>query len=374
MRIALWSNTYWPHIGGVEVLIRHFAEALVERGHEVLVIVNQDDSTHRRHESYGPIDVVRIPFEDVIRQHDTEAFLATRSEVERLRTEFRPDVDHLYHGMGGEIPFFAMTAGRRAGAYIVSLHLSYDNTRVVADGTLHRLFGRSAAITTCSDAVRADLVRQLPDLAEKTVAIANSLPWPSIDPAPLPFDPPTLFAAGRLTDQKGFDVAIDALALLSSPPRLVIAGSGTNERALRDQVAARGLDDVVSLPGWMAPDDVNRSINLATAVLMPSRWEPFGLVALQAAQMGRPILASRVDGLLEVVVDGVTGQLVPPGDAVALAEAISTLIGHPRRAIAFGQAAERHAREAFPWERHVDAYERLLRRAAAPHPSSRDLS
>ena len=364
MRIALWSNTYWPHVGGVEVLIRHFGEALVERGHELLVLVNQDDPTHPRRESFGAIEVARIPFEDAINQRDPEAFLTARSEVDQVRAAFRPDVEHMYHGMGGEISFFAMTAGRRPGTYVTSLHLSYDDTRVAAQGTLHRVLGQSASITTCSEAVRADLVRQLPDLADKTFAIANSLPWPAVEPAPLPFDPPTLFTAGRFTDQKGFDVAIEALARLSAPPRLVIAGSGTNEGALREQVARRGLDDIVSFPGWVAPDDIPRWMSRATAVLMPSRWEPFGLVALQAAQVGRPVIASRVDGLLEVVVDGETGLLVPPGDPGALSEAIATLIRDPRRASAIGQRAERHAREAFPWDRHVDAYERLLRRAA----------
>ncbi|HEU5302348.1 MAG TPA: glycosyltransferase family 4 protein [Acidimicrobiia bacterium] len=364
MRIALWTNSYLPTIGGVEVLMHHFVNALVERGHEVLVIASRTDPTHSPRARHGAVDVVRIPFEDTIIARDPGAFLAARGEVSRARAEFRPDVDHLYHGSGGEISFFAMTAGRRTGGYLASLHLSYDDNRVFPNGTLHRVFAGAAAVTTCSEAVRSDLIRQLPDLAATTVAIANSLPWPALDPAPMRFDPPTLFAAGRMTEQKGFDVAIEALARLSSPPRLVIAGAGTEQGALLEKVARLGLDDLVSFPGWMLPDEVPHAMQRATAVLMPSRWEPFGLVALQAAQAGRPVIASRVDGLVEVVVDGETGILVPPGDPDALAEAIDRLVGDHERAINIGRAAGEHARAHFPWDRHVDAYEALLQRAA----------
>jgi glycosyltransferase involved in cell wall biosynthesis len=100
-------------------------------------------------------------------------------------------------------------------------------------------------------------------------------------------------------------------------------------------------------------------MNRATAVLMPSRWEPFGLVALQAAQMARPVIASRIDGLREVVVHGQTGFLVPPEDPAALADAIAGLLGDAEQASAMGRAAQQRARETWPWISHVDAYEEL---------------
>ena len=93
---------------------------------------------------------------------------------------------------------------------------------------------------------------------------------------------------------------------------------------------------------------------------MPSRIEPFGLVALEAAQLGRPVVASAVDGLPEVVVHGETGLLVPPDDPAALARAIAVLLDDPLRARALGAAARRRAETVFAWDRYVAAHEQLF--------------
>lgn len=92
---------------------------------------------------------------------------------------------------------------------------------------------------------------------------------------------------------------------------------------------------------------------------MPSRREGFGLVALEAALMARPIVATRVGGLPEVVAHNETGLLVEPDDSKALAEAISALIIDRNMAAQMGQAGRRWARKMFCWERCVDAYAAL---------------
>jgi glycogen(starch) synthase len=98
---------------------------------------------------------------------------------------------------------------------------------------------------------------------------------------------------------------------------------------------------------------------------MPSRWEePFGLVAVEAALMARPVVASRVGGLAEVVADGETGLLVDKEDPAALARAVTHLLKNPATAERMGQAARRRARELFGFERQVDAYDGLYQRLA----------
>jgi glycosyltransferase involved in cell wall biosynthesis len=94
-------------------------------------------------------------------------------------------------------------------------------------------------------------------------------------------------------------------------------------------------------------------LNDVTLVLVPSRYEAFGLTALEAAQMARPVVATRVGGLPEVVVDGKTGLLVEPDDPVALARAIVTLLQDRGRAERLGRAARERARHAFSLERCV---------------------
>jgi starch synthase len=103
-------------------------------------------------------------------------------------------------------------------------------------------------------------------------------------------------------------------------------------------------------------------INRCAVVVMPSLFEPFGLVALQAAHLARSVVASRVDGLLEVVVDGETGLLVEPEDAEALAGAIARLLAEPELARRMGQAGRQRAQETFGWAAHLEAYEALYHR------------
>jgi glycogen(starch) synthase len=122
----------------------------------------------------------------------------------------------------------------------------------------------------------------------------------------------------------------------------------------------------VDFLGWVHPDRVLALMNDSTMVLMPSRVpEGFGLVALQAAQMNRPVVASGVGGVMEVVVHEETGLLVEPADEGALAGAIIALLGDPARAERLGRAGRRRAETELGWERHVDAYDALLRRLAA---------
>ncbi|HEY2891951.1 MAG TPA: glycosyltransferase family 4 protein, partial [Dongiaceae bacterium] len=92
--------------------------------------------------------------------------------------------------------------------------------------------------------------------------------------------------------------------------------------------------------------------------------EPFGLVALEAAQAGRAVVASAVDGLPEVVVHEQTGLLVPPGDAAALAAAIASLFDNPERAKAMGEAGRRRAESHFSWDRYVTTHEGLFQQVA----------
>lgn len=126
-----------------------------------------------------------------------------------------------------------------------------------------------------------------------------------------------ILSVGRLTHQKGFDVLLHALRSIPTPT--TILGEGEDRAAL--ERLADGLP--VRLPGWIA--DTHAALSAAAIMVIPSRWEGFGLVAVEAMAAGVPVIASRVDGLIEVVGDA--GILVEPEDASALADAIRRLLG-----------------------------------------------
>jgi glycosyltransferase involved in cell wall biosynthesis len=143
---------------------------------------------------------------------------------------------------------------------------------------------------------------------------------------------------------------------------LIIAGDGPERWVLERQAAELNLTGVVDFVGWVSPDKVPELINAATIVIIPSRWEGLPLVALEAASMARPIVATQISGLSEIVLHQQTGLLVDPEDTVGLAGAIALLLIHPEQAAQMGRAGRSRVQELFSWEHCVDAYDALYRK------------
>jgi glycogen(starch) synthase len=132
-----------------------------------------------------------------------------------------------------------------------------------------------------------------------------------------------------------------------------------------------GIARSVTFAGWINPDKIPELINSSTVVLVPSRWrEAFGLVALQAAQMARPVVATNTGGLAEIVADGETGLLVEKEDVKGFSNAISYLLDHPETARQMGTSAVARARETFSWEKHVNAFHALYQSVGAKNDYS----
>jgi glycosyltransferase involved in cell wall biosynthesis len=158
-----------------------------------------------------------------------------------------------------------------------------------------------------------------------------------------------LAVVARLDHVKGVDIALRALAALRdrrfSDVRLVVVGDGPEAGRLRDIAVELGVDGLVEFAGFR--HDVERYIASSDIVLVPSRYEPFGMVAAEAAAAGKPVVASRVGGLREIVVDGETGLLFNPDDHNDLAEKIIALIEDNRRAAEMGLKGRARAERLF---------------------------
>jgi glycosyltransferase involved in cell wall biosynthesis len=150
-----------------------------------------------------------------------------------------------------------------------------------------------------------------------------------------------VLVASRLAPEKGVEVAVDACARAGLP--LVVAGDGP----LRDRVP----DGIGSVPH----EEVLRLIRRAAVVACPSLREGFGVVCAEAMAAGRPVVASAVGGLLDLVCDGETGLLVPPGDVAALRAALERLLGDPGLRARLGAAGRERARELLGWDAVTDA-------------------
>ncbi len=191
---------------------------------------------------------------------------------------------------------------------------------------MRRLLARADLLVAMDEAGRA--------LADTTMrrAVARTLPLPALDddtPPPSRASGRTILAAGRLIRQKGFDLLIDAFAQLDdASARLVIVGSGPEEAALRRQVERLHLTDRITLAGF-APD-IRPYLDAARVFVLPSRFEGYGAVIVEALGAGRPVIVSAsTPAVGDVMNDPERGIVVPVGNIDALAEAMRTLLDRP---------------------------------------------
>jgi glycosyltransferase involved in cell wall biosynthesis len=174
-----------------------------------------------------------------------------------------------------------------------------------------------------------------------------------------------LVVVGRLSAIKGQDIAIRATALVRRAGfdvTLTLVGDGYPGYedlvdGLHALAASEGVSDVTVFTGFQDPTPY---VADADIVLMPSRVESFGLVAVEALLLGRPVVATRIGGLPEVIKDGETGVLVDPDDPQALADAVIHLLSHPEEATALGRAGLADARSRFSIETYSAALSEAL--------------
>jgi glycogen synthase len=360
MRVLFWSGTFWPVVGGVEVLATKLLPALQERGYEFVVVTTSRPELPQEAKFKG-IPVYRFPFWQGY--NNIDQLMRIRQQITQLKRAFAPDLVHR-NAVGIGDFFYFITANAHPAPLLVTLHNDLQHQSVERDTSLSRILRSADWVNSVSAAALTQARQLVPEITPRSSVIHNGLDVQSYTPTPLPTDAPRLLCLGRLATQKGFDLALTAFASIVERwphARLVLAGDGHARPALEQQTAQLGLTHAVDFLGWVVPEKVPALINTATVIVMPSRWEGFPTVALQAAFLARPVVATRVGGLPEIVEHQRTGLLVEEEDSTALAKAIMFLLEHPTTAAHMCQAAQRRAQERFGWERYVHAYDALYR-------------
>jgi glycogen(starch) synthase len=363
IRLLYWTEFFWPTIGGVETLAAQTIPVLKKRGYDITVVTTQQFD-YPEHEILDGTTIHRLPFHEVLRSRDPEAFIRLRRKIASIRDDVAPALIHA--NLYGPSIALHLESNRRAPIpTVVAIHADFSESGGMG-GIVHRAFGEAAWVTAVSDATLGDIRSMFPEIQDKSSRIYNGLTAGNVKPAPMPAGPPHILCIGRLIREKGFDVALDAFANVreSFPDaRLTVAGDGPERPALEEQAKSLGLDGAVTFSGWVEPDSVFDLISRSTVMAVPSRWrEPFGLVAIEAALMARPVVAARTGGLAEVVVDGKTGYLVGKENPSALADRLKLLLSQPRLAEELGQNARKDTIERFSIDANVDAYDTLYRR------------
>jgi glycosyltransferase involved in cell wall biosynthesis len=167
-------------------------------------------------------------------------------------------------------------------------------------------------------------------------------------PTPVP-DTQTVVSVGRLSEQKGPLVLVEAAAMLRDRfpgLRVVFAGDGPLRTLITDQIARRGLGEIVTITGWCSGAQVRDQLRRSRGLVLPSFAEGLPVVIMEAFALGRPVVTTYVAGIPELVRPGESGWLVPAGDAQELASALAEMLStSTERLTAFGEAGRRAVQE-----------------------------
>jgi glycogen synthase len=385
MRIAMVSWELPPLVvGGLAAHVDGLSRALARAGHEVVVLT--------LHHADVPDDYVNAGVRVLRARTDLpwlpdSDFLARMSSANHKLVQliaaldgWRPDVVHAHDWLvawaGDDLrvlwnaPLLATVhateRGRQGGDVPAGQPASINSVE-------WWLTFQAAAVITCSSYMRDEVVTAFQLPREKVHVVPNGVDaadWEPVAPTRRDIGGPLVLAWGRVQYEKGFQTLVTALPMLrhSHPDlRVVIAGRGSFLGELEAIAQGLGVDHMVRFPGFVSDDDLRDLLHTCSCAVIPSLYEPFGIVALEALAAGAPLVAAASGGLVEVLEGTGAGLLFPPGDAGALAAALSRMLDEPGLAKASRDAGAHLVHEVYSWDAvaaaTVPRYEALLAEA-----------
>lgn len=235
----------------------------------------------------------------------------------------------------------------------------------VEHGAVRLKAARAKFLVACTRQAAQHLKSQLPATHHARLSVCHhgvDVPRAPRRPRDRDTSAYTLASVGRLVPKKGHGDLVRAFALVADRRphgKLIIAGSGPEREHIEQLIGQRGLAGRVELPGWLDPDATRGLIETSDLLIVPSVVAPDGdrdgipNVILEALAVGTPIVATRLEGITEAIIDGWNGLLVDPGDIGQMASAIEKVLGSPQLWEAFSLAAHRTATRRFDITRNV---------------------
>ncbi|MEV6493241.1 glycosyltransferase [Actinoplanes sp. NPDC051633] len=352
--------------GGQNAHVAALAAELTAQGHEVRVYTRRDAADLEPVVSAAGFDVVHVPAGPATELPKDELlpFMGEFAEwmADDWRTRWKPDVAHAHFWMSG---LAAVTAGRLCDVPVVQTfhalgtvkrrHQGAADTspahRVAYERRLGRVVDR--VVVQCHDEIRELLRMGVPRARMTLVPSGVDTGRFSPDGPAAPRTPgrKRILTVGRLVERKGFADLIRALPLIPGAELVIAGGPEENAGKLRKLADRCKVGERVRLIGAVRPADMPCWYRSADVVAAAPWYEPFGLTPLEAMACGVPVVGTAVGGLIDTVVDGVTGDLVPPHDPKSLARALRRLLGDEMRRMSYAAAAVERAEVSYSWPR-----------------------
>lgn len=335
-------------MGGIEHRIHQVGRRLAKR-HEVIVLTSRLPNTLPEEEIEG-YRVIRLKswFIDVY----NPPFVSTKGVLEKL-TELKPDLVDFHYRWA---PSYTRAVMRYAGKVVHTAHNTYGEGEgamrylsVLNDRRFRKHAGKFSKIVCVSQFI-LDNYAQNGYPADKMMMIPNGVEMPSMSPKEDDF----ILSLGRIVRTKGLDYLLQAMNEIDTP--LLICGAGPDRRHLERVAHKNGLEEKVRFLGRVSEERKAELLASCKFFVMPSTFEAFGIAATEAMSYGKPVIASDVGGLSEVVAD--CGILVPPRDARALGQAIRTLLEDEGMRRELSRRAKERA-IFYSWDRTIEMTEKM---------------
>ncbi len=335
------------------VHIKRWSRGLTDRGYTVKVV------------SLGgkPLDGIETV---ILPRRGKWSYFTLAPKAAYEAEKFKPDLLHVHYVTG-----FGLWALRTAIQPTVVSVWGSDVMDRPANPLLsfltRRALKKAAYVTATSEILRRATIEFVPSVANRTATIPFGVSLPTVWADPPPHRPLRICWVKQLFKKYGPDILLRAIRKVKDripDIEVNLAGDGDMEQQLGQMIEDLDLTENVHLLGWMSNKDVYPFIQKHHFLVMPSMKEAFGVVVLEAGACRRPVIASSVGGVPEVLVDGKTGILVDKGDVDQLAEAIIRLAEDAALRDKMGLAAYEFVRDNYTWEKSLDMmtdlYERLL--------------
>ena len=375
--------------GGLGRHVHALAQAQARLGHEVTVLTQAADGA-RPDELVAGVRIVRVDTTHLGLLHDDllgwVAGLGQALIVAGLRVggHVQPDVLHAHDWLtcdaalalhtALEVPLVATVHATEAGR-----HQGWLPSAMSRQINAHeaQLTSASTRVITCSMAMREEVLRLFDVPPPNVDVIANGIDlarWPvaavsrrARARASWGAAGPLVVCAGRLEYEKGIHTLLDALPRLQRQHpglRAVVAGKGTYGEELQAMAHRLGLGSSVTFTGFLTDNDLAELVGAADVAVVPSLYEPSGLIALEVVALGTPLVAADTGGLRELVEPSVTGLLFPAGDPAGLAQAVHTQLDDPVSARDMARTARAGLASGHDWSAigaaTVESYRRAV--------------
>ncbi len=374
MRVLLINSEYPPIGGGAGNASANLARCLTALGHSVTLVTAQFDNLPRR-EIQNDVTIYRIPA--LRRKQDRSGAVEQIAFI--LSASFWTLNWARRNKPNASLAFFGVPSGAAAWLlkvfygipYIVSLRGGdVPGFRPYDFKTFHKMIGPFLRVIWRNASA---VIANSKGLRELAVAFDSSIEIPIIpngvdvtrfDAGARDWSPPRLLSAGRVVYQKGLDLGLRALAQLKDLDwEWCIAGDGPQMEALKSLARELGVAERVTFLGWQSREELAQWYHRSNVFLFPSRHEGMPNAVLEAMASGLPVIATRIAGSEELVVDGATGLLVNPEDVDSLRDSLSRLIVEAETRERMGRAARRRVASEYSWENAARRYSEYLQKA-----------